>query len=103
MSLPFMIYVELNSNTEPSVNSLISLVYLGCFPTAIAFLLRFHIIAISGPIFLSYVSYLIPGFAIIWGFLILNEQVNPNSLLGLLFILLSVYLSQRFSKTTKEY
>ena len=80
----------------PSIKSLIALTYLGFFPTAIAYLLRFHIISKAGPIFLSYVSYLIPGFAIFWGFIFLGENISIDMLIGLLFILSGIFLSQKY-------
>ena len=57
-------------------------------PTAVAYLLRFYIISKAGPVFLSYVSYLIPGFAILWGYIFLNETISFNMLIGLFFILI---------------
>ena len=95
ISVPFMLFVELQNFSLPSKNSLLALLYLGLFPTAIAFLLRFHIISKAGPIYLSYVSYLIPGFAIFWGFVFLGEKMSIESIFGLFFILLGIYFSQK--------
>ena len=95
ISLPFMVFVEYQNNSLPSKNSLLALIYLGLFPTAIAYLLRFHIISKAGPIFLSYVSYLIPGFAIFWGFIFLGENISIDMLIGLIFILSGIFLSQK--------
>ncbi len=95
ISIPFMVYVELYKFSLPSNKSLIALVYLGVFPTAIAFLLRFHIIAKAGPIFLSYVAYLIPGFAIFWGFVFLRETISINVIIGLIFVLIGTFLGQK--------
>ena len=68
---------------------------IGLFPTAIAFQLRFYIISKAGPIFLSYVAYLIPVFAILWGYIFLNEKINSSTLLGVILILLGVFISQK--------
>ena len=94
-SLPFMIIVEFNNPSSFNLNSLSSLLYLGVFPTAIAFVLRFHIISKAGPIFLSYVAYLIPAFAIIWGFIFLKETINFNTFLGVILVLLGVFIGQK--------
>ena len=72
-----------------------SLFYLGIFPTAIAFVIRFHIILKAGPVFLSYVAYLIPVFAIFWGYIFLKETITQGSLIGVILILFGVFLSQR--------
>ena len=78
-----------------SVSNIFPLIYLGVFPTAIAFLIRFHIISKAGPIFLSYVAYLIPAFAIIWGFIFLKETINLNTFIGVILVLLGVFISQK--------
>ena len=93
--MPFMIIVEINNPSSFNFKSLSSLIYLGLFPTAIAFVLRFHLISKAGPVFLSYVAYLIPVFAIFWGYIFLNETISQDTLIGIILILLGVFLSQR--------
>ena len=87
ISIPFMIYAELFYPSSFNSTSFLTILYLGLFPTAIAFQLRFHIISKAGPIFLSYVAYLIPAFAIIWGYLFLNETATFNSIIGVVLVL----------------
>ena len=94
-----MIYAEVNYPSKINYNSIIAIVYLGLFPTAIAFQLRFHIISKAGPIFLSYVAYLIPVFAIIWGYIFLKEKINLEIIFGVVLILFGVFISQK--KTSK--
>ena len=94
-SIPFLIYYELSNPSSVSFNSTLAIIYLGLFPTAIAFQFRYHITKKSGPIFLSYVAYLIPAFAVLWGFIILNEKINYNSLIGIILVLIGVYIGQR--------
>jgi drug/metabolite transporter (DMT)-like permease len=95
VSIPFMIFYELNNPSFVTLPSFISIIYLGLFPTAIAFQFRYYITKKSGPTFLSYVAYLIPGFAIFWSYLILDEKVQLNSMLGILLVLIGVYISQK--------
>ena len=95
ISVPFMLYVELQNPSMPIGKSMISLLYLGIFPTALAFLLRFYIILKAGPIFLSYVAYLIPVFAIFWGFVFLGEKISVSIVIGLLFILTGTFIGQQ--------
>ena len=90
-----MLYVEIYNFSKPTGKSFIALIYLGIFPTALAFLLRFYIISKAGPIFLSYVAYLIPCFAIFWGFIILGENISVNITIGLLFILIGTFIGQK--------
>ncbi len=95
ISLPFMIITEFIGPSSFNFNSLLSLLYLGLFPTAIAFVLRFHIISKAGPVFLSYVAYLIPIFAIFWGYIFLKETITKDTLIGVILILFGVFLSKQ--------
>ena len=83
-----------NFNYNFNYQSIYAIIYLGIFPTAIAFQFRYYITKTSGPVFLSYVAYLIPVFAVIWGYILLSEKIGINSLIGIFLILLGVYLGQ---------
>ena len=95
-SIPFFLldlsFNNFNINFEYS--SIYAIIYLGVFPTAIAFQFRYYITKTSGPVFLSYVAYLIPAFAVIWGYILLSEEITFNSIIGILLILLGVYMGQ---------
>ena len=95
-SIPFFIFdMSINNfNFNFNYNSTYAIIYLGIFPTAIAFQFRYYITKTSGPVFLSYVAYLIPAFAVIWGYILLSEEIGINSLIGIFLILLGVYLGQ---------
>jgi drug/metabolite transporter (DMT)-like permease len=54
------------------MNSTISLIYLGVVSTGLAWLLRFRILKYNGLIFQSQVSYLIPIFGMILGYVFLK-------------------------------
>tara|TARA_B100002051_G_C16695273_1_gene617771 strand:- start:311 stop:1237 length:927 start_codon:yes stop_codon:yes gene_type:complete len=105
-SIPFfLIDISFNNyNYIFNYNSILAVIYLGIFPTAIAFQFRYYITKTSGPVFLSYVAYLIPAFALIWGYILLSEKIGLNSLIGILLILIGVYLGQNRSmgKITKK-
>ena len=98
ISIPFMFYAESIHPSSFNNTSLFTIIYLGLFPTAIAFHLRFYIISKAGPIFLSYVAYLIPAFAIIWGYIFLKEKITFSIGVGVILILLGVFISQKKSK-----
>lgn len=106
-SIPFFLIDLYFNNYSYSFNyvSIYSLLYLGIFPTAIAFQFRYYITKTSGPVFLSYVAYLIPAFAVIWGYILLGERIGINSLIGIIMILIGVYLGQNslVSKISKKY
>tara|TARA_Y100001970_G_scaffold288287_1_gene415158 strand:+ start:1040 stop:1897 length:858 start_codon:yes stop_codon:yes gene_type:complete len=95
VSIPFLFYSENIQPSNFSIESFLPILYLGIFPTAIAFQLRYYITKTSGPVFLSYVAYLIPIFAIIWGFLLLSEEIYATSILGIFLILFGIYVGRK--------
>ena len=100
VSIPFMVIGEIQSPSFFNLNSILAIIYLGLFPTALAFQLRFYLISKAGPIFLSYVAYLIPIFAIIWGYIFLKEVVSIEVILGVILVLVGVFISQKKNKNT---
>ena len=102
ISIPFMLYYEINYFSVPTKNSIIAIIYLGVMPTAVAFLLRFYLINKAGPVFLSYVAYLIPIFSILWGYLILKEIVLINQLIAIFFIFIGIYVGQKGSNVKRD-
>ena len=63
---------------NPSIESTISLIYLGIVSTGLAWLLRFRILKNNGLIFQSQVSYLIPIFGMILGYIFLKEMITTK-------------------------
>ena len=97
LSIPFLIFSELRFESSFSLSAVLALIYLGIFPTAVAFLIRFYIISKAGPIFLSYVAYLIPVFAILWGYIFLKETIGIITFTGVLLVLVGVFVGQKKS------
>ena len=95
---PIAIYFEQPWNLSPRLDSMIALLYLGVFPTGIAWLLRFNILKNNGLIFQSQVAYLIPIFGVILGFLFLNELITSKVIVSLSLVILGIYLVQRSNK-----
>ena len=89
---PISLIIEQPWNLNPSLESTLSLIYLGVFPTGIAWLLRFMILKRNGLVFQSQVAYLIPIFGVILGYLFLNELVTSKILISL-FIVCLLYTS----------
>ena len=72
-----------------------SLLLLGIFPTALATIIYFAVIARVGPSFLSQINYLIPVWAVIIGVMFLNEKIGVNAIIALIIILLGIAIAQR--------
>ena len=95
---PVAMYFEQPWTLSPRLDSMIALLYLGVFPTGVAWLLRFNILKHNGLIFQSQVAYLIPIFGVILGFLFLNELITSKVLVSLFLVILGIYLVQRSNK-----
>ena len=89
--LPFAVLQLPNSTPGwEAVSSLLALTLLG---TALAQLVLFRILALHGSARLSLVTYLMPGFAIVYGAAILDEELTVTMLGGLALILAGVALA----------
>ena len=92
---PISLIIEQPWNLNPSLESTLSLIYLGVFPTGIAWLLRFMILKRNGLVFQSQVAYLIPIFGVILGYLFLNELVTSKILISLFVVILGIYFVKK--------
>jgi drug/metabolite transporter (DMT)-like permease len=79
--------------TSPSATAWWTAAALAVFCTGVAYLLFFRLIANIGPANAISVTFLIPAFAVLWGWLLLGEQVNAAMLLGCAVILLGTSLA----------
>ena len=95
---PISMYFEQPWNLSPSVDSMIALLYLGVFPTGVAWLLRFNILKNNGLVFQSQVAYLIPIFGVILGYIFLNELITSKVIVSLLLVILRIYLVKTSNK-----
>ena len=93
--LPLMCFIEKPWTIVPSVESTISVVYLGIVSTGFAWLLRFKILKKNGLIFQSQVSYLIPIFGMILGYLFLSEIITQKIIVSLIAVLIGLYFVKK--------
>ncbi len=70
----------------PGAGAAAALVALGVLGTGIAFLLFYTIIVEAGPARASVVAYIAPGFAVLYGALLLGEPVTLGTVAGLILI-----------------
>ena len=95
IACPISLIFEQPWNLNPSLESTLSLVYLGIFPTGVAWLLRFIILKKNGLVFQSQVAYLIPIFGVFLGYIFLNEAITSKVLFSLIAIVLGIYCVKR--------
>ena len=72
---------------EPNLIVALAVMALGVLCSAVAYLLYFRLIQDLGPVSAMTVAFLIPVFGTLWGFLILNESITPNTVLGMGIVL----------------
>ena len=96
--LPLSIILEEPFKSTPTLESTFSLIYLGVVATGFAWWLRFKILAKNGIVFQTQVTYLIPIFGVIFGALILDEQITWKVLVSLIIIMSGIYIVKKYNK-----
>ena len=96
--LPFSLILESPWNSEPTIASTLSLLYLGVIATGFAWLIRFRILTVNGLVFQTQVAYLIPIFGIIFGYFLMNEIITWRVLISLVIILIGIYIFKKNNK-----
>ena len=95
--IPLVSLIEQPWNSTPRIDSTISVIYLGLVSTGIAWLLRFKILTTNGLIFQSQVSYLIPIFGVILGYIFLDEIITVKVLVSLAAVIVGIYFVKKGS------
>ena len=90
--IPLVSFIEQPWELTPRLDSTISVIYLGLVSTGIAWLLRFRILINNGLIFQSQVSYLIPIFGTILGYVFLKELVTLKLFISLIAVCIGIYI-----------
>ena len=99
--LPFSLIFETPWNSNPTLASTISLLYLGVIATGLAWLIRFRILTSNGLVFQTQVAYLIPIFGIIFGYFLMDEIITWKVLFSLVIILIGIYIFKKNNKGNK--
>jgi len=77
----------------PSAEASASLLVLGAGGTGIAFLIFYTLIADIGPSRATLVTYIAPGFAVVYGIGLLSEPLTAGGVLGLVLILAGSWIA----------
>ncbi|MFI5362078.1 MAG: DMT family transporter [Elusimicrobiota bacterium] len=98
-SLVFLAAVSFFAEPWPSARvvfgapaAAVSIVYLGVFSTALAFLIYYHLIREWGAVRASAVTYVAPIIALFWDYVFFRNIPNPSEILGVLAVLSGVVL-----------
>ncbi|MCX6454142.1 MAG: DMT family transporter [Actinobacteria bacterium] len=102
-AIVYLPFVFLNAPEHmPSAKVLGSVLVLGLFPTAMAFILFFQLVKDIGTARGSLVTYLNTAFAVVLGVIILREPFTLGIALGLPLVLIGSYFASRKTVTSAQ-
>lgn len=103
--ISFVMMLFLAPQSLPSLftfSTVMPFIGLGALGSGVAYLLFYFLVKNGGPEFASLVTYLVPVSAIIWGAVLLKEEIHFSMLVGLLVIFSGVYISSLKPKRYQE-
>ncbi len=98
---PMALILEKPWLSSPTLESTLSLLYLGVVATGLAWLIRFRILSVNGLVFQTQVAYLIPIFGVFFGYFLMNEVITWRVLISLSIIILGIYIVKKNNKGIK--
>jgi len=92
--------------TAPAINWYqgevwVSVLAVGFICTALAYILYFRLIADIGPLRSLTVTFLIPPFAVLWGYLALGETITEGFIVGAVVVCVAVWMVVSPEKTPR--
>src|SRR5262245_8899223 len=94
-TLPFAFAFENVGDIVPSWRLAASLAYLALFVSIFAYLLWFHLLNVSGATAASSYHFVMPPLGLLFGWLLLGEQVALTDLIGIVPVAIGIYLVTR--------
>ena len=85
----------------PSAQSLIAVIYLGIFPTALATLFYFYLVPRLGANRMSQVNFVVPIAGALIGVVLMGEALTPSTIAALAVIMVAIYLVSAKRKTAQ--
>jgi drug/metabolite transporter (DMT)-like permease len=100
----FFMYMlwERNAEIHFTPAAIFSILYLAVFGTAIAFALYFWLLKSSSAVSMSLITFITPPLALIWGWLILDERLTINLLLGMAVVFSGIFVIRLKEKTKRR-
>ena len=99
---PLSFFFESPWNSSPTLESTLSLLYLGVIATGLAWLIRFRILTVNGLVFQTQVAYLIPIFGVFFGYFFMDEIITWRVLISLAIIIFGIYIVKKNNKGLKK-
>lgn len=76
-----------------TTEALWAMILLGLLATGIAYILFFRLVVDVGPVVSLTVTFLVPVTALVWGIVLLNEQIAPSQYIGSIIVLFGTALT----------
>nr|CAA6829117.1 MAG: Permease of the drug/metabolite transporter (DMT) superfamily [uncultured Thiotrichaceae bacterium] len=93
--VPVWLVMDLPWQQSYTTASILSVIWMGIGPTALATLILFALIGRAGPTFISYINYVIPVVAYFTGALVLGEVIEWRSMGAMLMIISGIALTRK--------
>ena len=100
--LPLSFIFEAPWYSHPTIESTLSLLYLGVIATGLAWLIRFRILTVNGLVFQTQVAYLIPIFGVFFGYFLMNEIITWRVIASMVIIIIGIYIVKKNNKGLKK-
>ena len=88
--IPLTLFIEDPWTLAPSATSAWAVLYLGLFPTGLASIIYFHLIAARGATYLSLSNYTVSALGVVYGMTFLNERLSVAAFFALALILMGI-------------
>lgn len=95
IAVPLSLAIDRPWQLAPSSQSVMAIVTLGVFASAIATIVFFQLVRLAGATATAMVNYLIPGLGVLWGVLFLGERPGWPELAALALIVCALMLVNR--------
>jgi len=93
-SISFLIisyFTESQTHLQLTGMAWFSLFYLGIFGTAVAFVVYFWMLRHTSMLLMSSITFITPPLALIWGWIVLGEQITPQLIIGMVLVFAGVW------------
>jgi len=97
--LPFLLVRHPPWQATPDAPAALAVLFLAVGPTAVAYVMRTRIVQRNGAVFMSSAGYLIPLFAVLWGWLFLDERPSARVWIALSLVVAGIVVGQWRSYT----
>jgi drug/metabolite transporter (DMT)-like permease len=101
-TLPLALSFESVGDIVPASRLILSLAYLAVFVSAFAYVLWFHLLTVSGATAASSYHFMMPPLGLVFGWLLLGEQVTALDLAGIVPVAIGIYLVTHTSASRRK-